>query len=111
MFLPEKDDATSSKNNPDYKPGVYTSQMKLNNASLNLEIVVDADHIKSVRFVNLDDSVTTMYPLVEPSLETISEQLYNDVPVNEVVLSKDSKYTQTLLLDTITSTLKKAVPN
>ena len=52
-----------------YTPGIYNSQMQLGDKSLNLEVVVDENQIKSVAFVNLDESVTTMYPLVKPSLE------------------------------------------
>lgn len=110
MFVP-KNDAASDDGSPIYNPGVYTSQMSLGNATLNLEVVVDTDHINSIRFVNLDDSVTTMYPLVEPSLKAIAEQLCNDVPLNEVdVSNEDNKYTSLTILETIETTLQKAVP-
>ena len=72
MFLPKNTDSTSDNDAPIYKAGVYTSQMTLNNATLNLEVVVDQDHINSVRFVNLDQDVSTMYPLVKPALEEIA---------------------------------------
>ena len=72
MFLPSKssDDNKTEQTGSTYAPGVYTSQVKLGESTLNLELVVDADQIKSVSLVNLDKSVTTMYPLVKPSLET-----------------------------------------
>lgn len=107
MFVP-KNDSASDDDSPIYKPGVYTSQMSLNNASLNLEVVVDEDHINSIRFVNLDEAVTTMYPLVEPALEAIAEQLYADVSLNEVNIPEDSKYTSIAILNTIETTLQKA---
>lgn len=108
MFLPKNTDSTSDNDAPIYKPGVYTSQMTLNNATLNLEVVVDEDHINSVKFVNLDEDVSTMYPLVKPALEEIAEQLYSDVPVDDIVIGDDSKYTSIKILDTIKDTLKKA---
>jgi hypothetical protein len=108
MFLNKKDNAAPAMSGQLYTPGVWTSTLELNGTSLNLEIVVDKDHINSVRIVNIDDSVTTMYPLVEPSLESISEQLSNGVDIDSVVISEESKYTQTLLLDAIKTTLKKA---
>ena len=62
----------------------------------------------SVNFVNIDESVTTMYPLLEPALEDIEKQLCNNVPISEVSTNDNSKYTQTLLLETIEETLEKA---
>ncbi|MDO5293577.1 MAG: hypothetical protein Q4F05_12615 [bacterium] len=108
MFLPKNTDSTSDNDAPIYKPGVYTSQMTLNNATLNLEVVVDKNHVNSVKFVNLDKDVTTMYPLVEPALEDIASQLYLDVPVDEILISDSSKYTSVKILDTIKDTLEKA---
>lgn len=108
MFLPKNTDSTSDNDAPIYKAGVYTSQMTLNNATLNLEVVVDQDHINSVRFVNLDQDVSTMYPLVQPALEEIADQLYSDVPVDDIVIGDDSKYTSIKILDTIKETLRKA---
>ncbi|MDO5521756.1 MAG: hypothetical protein Q4G58_14780 [bacterium] len=108
MFLPKNTDSTSDNDAPIYKPGVYTSQMTLNNATLNLELVVDKNHVNSVKFVNLDKDVATMYPLVEPALEGIASQLYLDVPVDEILISDSSKYTSVKILDTIKDTLEKA---
>ncbi len=107
MFFP-KNDATSNDDAPIYKPGVYTSQMNLDNATLNLEIVVDDNHINSVRFVNLDEAVTTMYPLVAPALNEIADQLLEDVAINDIEISEGSQYTSVMILDTIKATLKKA---
>lgn len=110
MFLNKKGGSTDTMATNLYTPGKWTSTIVLNDTSLNLEIVVDADHINSVRIVNIDETITTMYPLVEPSLDSLATQLYNDVPIDEVVISDDSKYTEQLLLDAIKVTLEKATP-
>lgn len=107
MFMPDK------KNGGDtaeaiYTPGVYTTQLSLGDTEVNLEVVVDADHINSVSLVNIDDSVTTMYPLVKPAVDTISEQLSAGTSLDNVELSEESQYTQTLLLDAIDAALSKA---
>ncbi len=109
MFLNKKDDSQSTMTSK-YTPGVWTSSFVLNDTNLNLEIVVDSDHINSVRIVNIDEAVTTMYPLVEPSLDSIAAQLYNDVDIDNVVIQEDSKYTEKLLVDAIKLTLEKATP-
>lgn len=107
MFLPgmktEKAAASAS-----YVPGIYNSQLNLNDTMLNIEVVVDENHINSVRLVNIDDSVATMYPLMEPSMESINEQLCKGVPIEDIVLSDSSKYTQTMLLQAVEETLEKA---
>lgn len=93
---------------PLYRAGKYTSTLALGDSMLNLEIVLDTTHIKSLRLINLDESVTTMYPLIEPALEAIAKQLKNDVSINDVRLTENSKYTQALLLEIIEHTLNKA---
>ncbi len=92
-----------------YTPGIYNSQMQLGETTLNLEVVVDETQIKSVSFVNLDESVATMYPLVEPSLEFLEEELVSGTPIDQIVVNEKSKYTQTMLLEGIKNALAKAV--
>ena len=113
MFLLSKssDDNKTEQTGSTYAPGVYTSQVKLGESTLNLELVVDADQIKSVSLVNLDKSVTTMYPLVKPSLETIEKQLVAGTSLDDIPLSEKSKYTETLLIEGIRTALDKAVTN
>lgn len=108
MFLNKGDDATPTMAKDLYIPGVWNSTIMLNDTALNLEVVVDKDHIKSVRIVNIDEAIATMYPLVESSLDRIEEELCNGVDIDSIELSDDSKYTENLLLDAIKMTLAKA---
>lgn len=112
MFLPsqsskEKREHTGST----YTPGIYTSQIKLGDSTLNLELVVDADQIKSVSLVNLEKSVSTMYPLVKPSLESIEKELIAGTSIDDIPLSEKSKYTESLLIEGIRTALSKAKSN
>lgn len=91
-----------------YRAGVYTSVIELNDTLLGLEVVLDKDHINSVRLVNLDEATQTMYPLIEPALADISDQLAAGTAISEITLSESSKYTQTLLLNSIRNTIAKA---
>jgi uncharacterized protein with FMN-binding domain len=113
MFFPfDKDSSDTTSESADiYQPGVYNSQIQLGDTTLNLEVVVDSDQIKSVSFVNLDDAVTTMYPLVKPSLENIEKELISGTSLNDIPLSEKSKYTESLLLEGIRTALAEAVPN
>lgn len=115
MFYPKKDksSATAADAAPEtasYIPGIYNSELKLGENTLNLEVVVDEDQIKSVSFVNLEDSVTTMYPLVKPSLESIEKELIAGTPIDDIPVQEKSKFTQSMLIDGIKAALEKAVP-
>ncbi len=112
MFYPSGDEDTAAETTTSeaavYNPGIYNSQMQLGDTTLNLEIVVDESQIKSVSLVNLDESVTTMYPLVKPSLEFLEEELVAGTPIDDITVSEKSKYTQTMLIDGIKNALSKA---
>ena len=109
---PDKDDNNGESIAPTaatYRAGVYNSVIALNDSSLNLEVIVDTDHINSIRLVNLDEATSAMYPLMEPAAADLSAQLAAGTPLEDVTLSESSKYTQTLLLEGIEKTLEKAV--
>lgn len=91
-----------------YKAGVWSSSIPLGDSVINLEVVTDEAHINSVRIVNIDETITTMFPLVEPSLKEIEAQLCNDVPIDQLKLKDDSKYTQTHLIEGLKLVLDKA---
>ena len=76
MFLPGKGGnkeaaAPTSK----YVAGVYSSSIKLNDNAIDVEVVVDEDHINSIELKNLSETVTTMYPLIQPSLDDLANQI------------------------------------
>ncbi len=114
MFFPSRgknaktgDSSESSK----YNPGVYNSEIVLGDSTLNLEVVVDADQVKSVSFVNLETSITTMYPLIQPSLKNIEAELVKGTAPDDIKPSEKSKYTESLLLEGVKAALDKAIAN
>lgn len=108
MFLPDKKKDPDVQESAKYTAGVWTSELTIGETSLNIEIVVDESHINSVSITNLNETVTTMYPLLKPSLDDIESQLCSTGDIDSVKLSENSKYTQTLLLDAVKATLEKA---
>lgn len=113
LFRPSgtSDTDNTQETSATYNAGTYTSQLSLNNTALNLEVIVDKDRIKSVRLVNIDESVTTMFPLLEPSLRDVETQLIETQNIDSVKISDSSRYTQTLLIDAIAAVLDKAAVN
>ena len=91
-----------------YVPGMYTTSISLGEQSLDVEVTVDADHINSIRLVDLTDAITTMYPLVEPAIDSLSMQILQTQSPDAVTYSEDTRYTSALLLDAIQTALAKA---
>ena len=80
----------------------------LNDNTFDLEVTVDADKIKSIRLVNLSESTSAMFPLMEPALESLTSQIYSSQSLDDIQYSEDQKYTSMILLNAIESALKKA---
>lgn len=91
-----------------YNPGVYTSTLTLNNANLEVEVAVDESRINSIRFSNLDEAVTTMFPLIQPAIEDIADQIYETQSLDDIALSEDTPYTSQIILDAIREAVGKA---
>lgn len=107
MFLPDdKDKAT--KETMKYTAGVYTSSIQLNDNAIDVEVVVDDNHINSITLVNLDESTAAMYPLMQPTLDNITQQIYEKQSLDNISYGDDSQYTSMVLLNAIQSALDKA---
>ena len=90
-----------------YTAGVYTSSITLNNQSVDIQVVVDKDHIKSASIVNLDESVAAMYPLLTTSMDAISAQAAG-VSIDDIRYESSSRYTSQVLLSAIAQAIDKA---
>lgn len=106
MFLPKKDNASSDQQK--YMPGIYTSTLTINNTTLEVEVSVDSTHINAIRFSNLDESVTTMYPLIQPAIESIADQICQTQSLENITLSEENPYTSQLILNAIEEALSKS---
>ena len=107
MFRPDKG-ADSAETGKQYTPGIYTSTLTLNNTNLEVEVSVDSSRINSIRFSNLDETVTTMFPLIQPAIEDIAEQVYETQSLDDISLSEDAPYTSQIILDAIREAVEKA---
>lgn len=114
MFKPDDKEtaATSiSTGEPDrYIAGVYNTPIQLNDNSFHVQVTVDQNQITSIQLVNLSEAVTTMYPLMEPVMESLSAQICSSQSTDHIVFDDDNKYTAMLLLDAIKAALQKAAP-
>ncbi len=110
MFLPgrDKNKDTATETASLYVPGVYSTSISLGSRNVDVEVIVDTQNIQSVTLKNLDEAITTMYPLIQPAFEDIISQFEETGNLDEITYSDDNKYTSMVLLDAIRSSLDKA---
>lgn len=108
MFLPKNKESRETFQANSYVAGVYSSSIVLNNNAIDVEVVVDENHINSIRLVNLDEATTAMFPLMKPTLESLAEQVYTNQSLEGITYSEDNKYTSLILLEAIEASLEKA---
>lgn len=106
MFFPREKETVGAE--PRYIPGIYTSTVSLSNTNLEIEVLVDKSRIKAIRFSNLDESITTMYPLMQPTIEYIAEQIYDTQSLENISYSEESPYTSQVIVNAIKNAIKKA---
>lgn len=118
MFLPgrkkepdQPQEDTPAATDSLYIPGIYTTQLELGNQTIDVEVIVDESAVTSIRMVNLSDAVTTMYPLLEPTFDSICRQVYQLQSLDQVTYTAENKYTSLVLLEAIRNSLSKASPS
>lgn len=113
MFLP-KDTARETSASPGtatYVPGVYTTSLIINDNVVDVEVTVDENNINDIQIVNLDEAVTTMFPLIEPVFDDLAEKILKNQSLQNITYADDNKYTSTVLLNAIKASLQKASPS
>ena len=109
MLLPDQKQETGSiEPQHAYTPGIYTTSIQLGGSSVDIEVVVDENHINSLRLNTLDEAVATMYPLIEPSFDELAQQIETNQSLEGITYSDDNRYTSMLLLQAISQSLEKA---
>lgn len=105
MFSNKKDKVTPTI---EYIPGVYTSSVMLDNQPINVEVIVDRNHINSVKLIHLNETTESLYPLLQEAMSNLESQLIADTTMDTLELRAEYKYTSTLLIDAINDALAKA---
>lgn len=106
MFLPKQKD--KSAETMKYVAGVYASAIQFNDNTIDVQVVVDENRINSISLVNLDETVATMYPLMEPAVENLAEQIIAKQSTENITYSEENQYTSMVILNAVNSALEKA---
>ena len=112
MFRSGKDETSPSTEAAPtvYTPGMYSASIRLGNQNANVEVTVDTNKITSVSLVPLTESIETMYPLMQPAMETLASQIINLQSLEGLEYSAGSQYTSMALVNAVKTALSKAEP-
>lgn len=94
-----------------YIPGIYTTELILGSETVNVEVIVNDHAITSLSLADPDETLTTMYPLLEPTMDSLSEQICETQDLSQVTYSTESRYTSLVLLEAVKASLEKAKPS
>ncbi len=108
MFSAGKKAETAEALPTRYTAGIYTASMTLGGNPVEIAVTVDEDYISSIRFRQLDETVAAMYPLMEPALNALSDQICASQSLDNISYSEDSQYTSLMLMSAIRTALSKA---
>ena len=110
MFAPKNSKPASTDTSDKYVPGVYTtpSSIMLNGNAVDIAVTVDKDAIASIQMVNVSETVTTMYPLMEPALDNLAEQIIASQSLDHITYPEENQYTSLVILDAVERALDKA---
>ena len=108
MFRSGKDETspTTEAMPTNYTPGIYSASIVLGNQ--NAEVTVDASQITSVSLISLSESVETMYPLMQPAMESLASQIIGKQSLEGIEYPAGSQYTSMALMNAIETALSKA---
>ena len=56
----------------------------------------------------LDETTAAMYPLMQPALDNLTQQIYEKQSLEDISYADDNQYTSMVLLNAIESALEKA---
>lgn len=105
MFSSKKESETSQSL---YTPGQYTTSLTFQGNVVDVMVTVDETSILDISLNQLEDSVSVMYPLMEPTLEELSAEIISRQSLEDIDYTENSKYTSMILLDAIASSLEQA---
>lgn len=106
MFFPKDKKTTDSSR--EYVPGIYTDQITIGSTDLEMEVTVDSDRILSIRCVNLNETVAAMYPLLQPAIEDMADQICEKQTTEHIIYPQENPYTSQMIVKSIENALKKA---
>lgn len=90
-----------------YNPGVYSSQIELQNGNVLVEVKVGKTKIKKVSVSSESETVPVFYPLFNTVAEDIGKQVVKQ-QTTQLEIEGDGSVTTALILDAVEESLAQA---
>ena len=111
MLLPGQKAATESEPAMNYIAGTYSSSIHLGGSSVDVKVTVTDEKVTSISLSGLNDAVSSMYPLLEQTVEQINRQLETTGSIENLTIDSESQYTNMLLKQAMQNAISKAKPD
>lgn len=98
----------SENNETTYKSGVYSSQILLGDSELSVNVIVEDNSISEISIENMNETINTMYPLLEPTVSEINSQINQVDNIEDINYSSNNQYTYILIYEAIEKALENA---
>lgn len=108
LFGPSKNQSHPMNSDTRYTAGIYRSPVQLGDNSFDVEVTVSEDQIQAIHLQNLSESTQTMFPLMEPALDSLASQIYASQSLEDIRYPDEQKYTSEVLLRAITLAVSHA---
>ena len=93
-----------------YVPGLYTTELVLNDRCVNIEVTLAENEITAIELTGLDEDIASLYPLLEPTFASIKDQVLLTQSAEDISYEPTSKYTSLVILESIKNSIEKAQP-
>ena len=90
-----------------FVPGTYSSYIILHNRPVSITVTVDEEEILDISISELGEVVEVFYPLIRPTMATLSHQVLTTQNTN-VQAPLETQHTSRILLDAINMALYQA---
>lgn len=102
------DSASASTTVTTYLPGIYQSCVRLGDSQFEISLCVDSDHINSITLLPVDDTISTMYPLLNSTVDELTGKILETQSLDNISYSTEYRYTCLTILSAIQQALDKA---
>lgn len=99
--------SAGSASNTEYYPGTYTTSVPLGTSCITVQMTFSETGIEDVRY-DIPDAVRSVYPLVQPTASSISQQLTEGTQIEALQIDSASSETAAHLLKAMKLTADKA---
>lgn len=76
--------------------------------AVDVAVTVSETRIESIAYHNLSEAIETMYPLMQPALDNLAEQICETQSLEGLDYSEDTQYTSQVILGAVERALEKA---